>query len=305
MHEGATPGKLPRSVQFTDLSDYARPIAVWIAGRLKDTNVVAPDVTAVWGVIGLVAAACYAMADYRYALLGAALMQAKNILDAVDGSLARLQARPSRVGRFLDSIGDAAVGAALFAALAVAVATARPPLYAGALAAAALVLGLLQGSVFNYYYVRYRARRGGDTTSRVKEELTVYDRVHYEDRPLALATLRLLIRAYNWIYGWQDALVRRLDSWAVRPLESRGREEEANALRDDRRALTAVSALGPGVQILLLDALTVAGLRNLPAFLEAFLWTVAAGGTVYAAALILRLRWSAWRRARGGAETAG
>ncbi|NIR43997.1 MAG: hypothetical protein GWN99_08305, partial [Gemmatimonadetes bacterium] len=50
----------------------------------------------------------------------------------------------------------------------------------------------------------------------------------------------ILIGAYNWIYGWQDTLVRRIDAWAVRPLMSRDREAEANALRDDRRHLTAV-----------------------------------------------------------------
>lgn len=300
MRERATPRKLPKSARFTDLSDYARPIAVRIARGLKDTNVVAPDVTVVWGVMGLAAAFCYAAGEYRYALVGAGLMQAKNILDAVDGSLARLQARPSRVGRFLDSIGDATVGAALFAGLAVAIAAARPTTYAVALAAAALTLGLAQGSLFNYYYVRFRARRGGDVTSRIKEELTAHDRVHYGDRPLALGLLRLLIRAYKWIYGWQDELVQRIDAWAVRPLESRGREEEANALRDDHRHLTAVSALGPGVQILLLNIFTVAGLRNLPRVLEAFALTVALGGTLYAAALVLRLRWLAQRRARAG-----
>ncbi|NIR44558.1 MAG: hypothetical protein GWN99_09715 [Gemmatimonadetes bacterium] len=305
MREGATPGKLPKSAQFTDLSDYARPIAVWIARRLKDTSVVAPDVTAVWGAMGLAAAFCYALSDFRYALLGAGLMQAKNILDAVDGSLARLQGRPSRVGRFLDSIGDAAVGAALFAGLAVTIAAVRPAAYAAGLAAAAFVLGLLQGSLFNYYYVRYRARRGGDTTSRIKEELTVDDRRHYEDRPRALATLRFLIGAYNWIYGWQDVLVRRIDAWAVRPLVSRDRETDADALRDDPRHLTAVSALGPGVQILLLDIFTVAGLWNLPLLLEAFVLAVALGGTLYAAVLILRLRRAAARRARGGVGVTG
>lgn len=300
MREQPTARKLPKSARFTDLSDYARPIAVRIARGLKDTSVGAPGVTVVWGVLGLAAAFCYATGEYRFALVGAGLMQAKNILDAVDGSLARLQARPSRVGRFLDSIGDATVSAALFAGLAVAIAAARPMAYAAVLAAAALVLGLVQGSLFNYYYVRYRARRGGDATSRISEGLTAHDRARYGDRPLALGLLRLLIRAYSWIYGWQDRLVRRIDAWAVRPLESRGREEEAEALRSDHRHLTAVSALGPGMQILLLDIFTVAGLRSLPRLLEAFALTIAVGGTLYAAVLVLRLRWLARRRARAG-----
>lgn len=298
MEEGATGGKVPRSARFVDLSDYARPLALWIARRLRDTSVVAADVTVVWGAIGLVAAYCYAVGDYRYALWGAALIQVKNILDAVDGSLARLQVRPSRVGRFLDSIGDAVIGTAIYVALAVVVARERPVAYAAALAAAALLLSLLQGSLFNYYQVRYRQRHGGDRTSLVKERLTDYDRIHYEERPLALGLLRSLIWAYNWIYGWQDVLVRRIDHWAAAPLVAGGREETAEALRDDRRLLTVLSALGPGVQILILDLYTIAGYRHLGLALELFLWTVALGGTLYAAAVIFRLRQAGVKESR-------
>lgn len=298
MQEGATAGKLPKETRFVDLSDYARPLAVWIARRLRDTNVVAADVTVVWGVIGIVAAFCYAVGGYQYALLGAALIQLKNILDAVDGSLARLQVRPSRVGRFLDSIGDAVISAAMYVALAIAVARERPIAYAAALAAAALFLSLLQGSVYNYYQVRYRQRRGGDRTSLVRERLTEYDRIYYEGRPLALGLLRRLIGAYNWIYGWQDVLVQRLDRWAAAPLVARDREETADALRDDRRLLTVLSALGPGLQILILDLYTIAGYQRLGWALELFLWTIALGGTLYAAAVILRLRRAAKKEAR-------
>lgn len=295
MHEQTMGRKLPKSARFTDLSDYARPVAVRIARSLTNTSVRAPHVTAVWCVMGLAAAFCYATGEYGFALVGAGLMQAKNILDAVDGSLARLQNRPSRIGRFLDSIADAAVSAAVLAGVAVAIAAERPPAYAALLAAAALVLGLLQGSLFNYYSVRYRARHGGDTTSRMSEGLTAADRARYRDRPVALALLRLLIGAYGWIYGWQDRLVQRIDGWALRPLESRGREDEADALRSDHRHLTALSALGLGTQILLLNLFTVAGFRSLPQLLEAFALTMAVGGTLYAAVLVLRLRWLAGR----------
>ncbi|UCC71735.1 MAG: CDP-alcohol phosphatidyltransferase family protein [Gemmatimonadota bacterium] len=298
MREPATARKVPKVAQFLDLSDYARPLAVWVARRLRDTSVTGPDVTVVWGIIGFVGAFCYAVGGYQYALLGAGLLQVKNILDAVDGSLARLQSRPSRVGRFLDSIGDAVIAAAVYAALAIAVARDRPVVYATLLAAAALVLSLLQGSVYNYYQVRYRQRQGGDRTSLVKERLTEYDEIHYEDRPLALGLLRALIQAYNGIYGWQDVLVQRVDRWAAAPLLAAGREEFADEFRDDPRLLTVLSALGPGMQILILDLYTIAGVRHLGLALELFLWTIALGGTLYAAAVILRLRRTAVRESR-------
>lgn len=296
----ATSGKLPPAERFLDLSDYARPVAQWVAARLAGTPIRAPHVTIVWAVIGLLGACAYVRGGYGYALVGAAAMQIKNVLDAVDGSLARLQRRPSRIGRFLDSIFDALVAAALTGALALAIARDRPLAYAVALGIGALVAGLLQGSVFNYYYVRYRARRGGDATSRVEEALTEDDRAHYAGRPLALGSLRLLIWCYNWIYGWQDVVVRRIDAWAAAPMRDAGRADEAEALRDDRALLTAISALGPGLAILVLDLYTVAGYRHLNLALELYLWTIFAGGTLYAAAIIMRLR----RAARGLAQRA-
>ena len=119
---------------------------------------------------------------------------------------------------------------------------------------------------------------------------------------MALALLGKLIEAYNWIYGWQDALVQRLDRWAAAPLVACGREETAEALRDDRGLLTALSALGPGMQVLILNLYTLAGYRHLGLALELFLWTIALGGTLYAAAIILRLRRAAVRESRSASS---
>jgi phosphatidylglycerophosphate synthase len=290
MHGVATLRKLPDEARFLDLSDYARPIAAWIARWFAPTPLRAAHVTLLWAGIGFLGACCYGAGGYVLALAGAAAMQAKNILDAVDGSLARLQNRPSRIGRFLDSIFDAVVAAALYVGLAVAVARDRGIAYASALAAAALMLGLLQGSVYNYFYVRYRARRGGDTTSHVKEALTPEDESRYSGRPAARRLLLALIWVYNWIYGWQDRLVQRVDAWAAAPLVRSGETDEAEALRDERQLLTATSALGPGLVILILDVYTVAGIRHLTLALELYMWTVALGGTLYTAALFYRLR---------------
>jgi hypothetical protein len=62
--------------------------------------------------------------------------------------------------------------------------------------------------------------------------------------------------------------------------------------------LTAISALGPGLAILVLDLYTVAGYRHLSLALELYLWTIVAGGTLYAAAIIMRLRRAARSLAR-------
>lgn len=290
MHREATPQKIPHERRFTDLSDYARPVAVWIASKVRNTRVRAPHVTLVFLVVGCAGAWLYSLGEVGSALVGAACLQAKNILDAVDGSLARLQNRPSRIGRFLDSLCDAAVALALYAGIAVALGRERPGLYAWSLALAALVAGLLQSSVFNFYYVRYRRRHGGDRTSRLEESFTEEDRETYADEPRAARLLAALLALYQVVYGWQDRLVAALDRWAVGPLVAFGRLPEAAALRDDRGFLTAVSALGPGIQILILDLFTLVGFRVLDSALEAYLWVIAVGGCLYGLALLGRLR---------------
>lgn len=297
MPAGTTPGKLPSSARFLDISDYGRPLAIRLARLLAPTAATAPLVTVVWFVIGLVATLCYARGGFAYALAGTLGLQLKNVLDAVDGSLARLQQRPSRIGRFLDSNADAVIAAALCAALGIAISRTRPAAYSAILAGTALFAGLLQASLYNYYYVLYRARRGGDTTSHVQEALTEEDRSHYRGRPAALALLRLLLAGYRVIYGWQDSVVGRLDDWAARPLAAQGRRPEADELRDDSSLLTAMSALGPGTQILILNLYTLAGFRQLELALELYLWTIALAGTLYAGAILVRLRRTALRLA--------
>lgn len=281
--------KVPRN-QFTDLSDYARPLALWIASGLRDTRVRAPHVTLVFLGVGLLGSWLYHTGEYIPALLATLCLQAKNILDAVDGSLARLQNRPSRIGRFLDSLSDAAVAVAVYAALGYVVAGSRADMYAWTLAAAALVASLVQGSVFNFYYIRYRRRHGGDPTSQVHESFTEQDREAYAGKPWAARTLALLLALYQIVYGWQDRIVAALDRWAVGPLVEFGRLQEAAALRDDRGFLSAVSALGPGVQILLLNVFTVFGFNVLVPALEAYLWAIAVGGSLYGLALLGRVR---------------
>lgn len=290
MSERTTGEKLPGEARFIDVSDYARPLGVWVARRLQKTPVTAPWVTLAFGVIGVAGALAYGTGGTLPALAGAAALQAKNVLDAADGSLARLQRRPSRIGRFLDSIMDAVVAAALCAASGHVVGRVRPGAYAFVLAGAALLFGLLQGSIFNYYYVRYRLRRGGDVTSRLHEELGEGEAQEYRGQPAALTLLRSLLAIYRVIYAWQDRVVQRLDLWAMAPLVAGERWEAADALRDAPRFMTAVSLLGPGFQILVLDVLTVLGARAPALALEAFLWAVALAGTLYGAALFGYLR---------------
>jgi hypothetical protein len=101
----------------------------------------------------------------------------------------------------------------------------------------------LQVSIFNHYYVRYRAQVGGDRTSQVSETAATQ---YPWDNPTAL---RWLFAMYRAIYGWQDALVAALDrvigGETSRPLSP--------------AYMTAVSVLGLGTQLLFLAVCAALG----------------------------------------------
>ena len=135
------------------------------------------------------------------------------------------------------------------------------------LAFLALVSAMLQVSLFNHYYVRYRQASGGDQTSQVSED----EPAGYAwDNPALLGPLYL---AYRLIYGWQDAIVARLDRLAA-----------PNEAPIGRGFMTAVSVMGLGTQLLLVALCAVSGHP------EWSLWLLVTVFNLYAAGLILSRR---------------
>ena len=226
--------KVPTTDAFLDFSDYARPAARWLVRRLLNTTVSPNAITAAFTVAGLAAAALLAVD--RWLVLAAARVIIKSGLDAADGALARGRGKPSRVGRFFDSVMDFVVNVALCFGIAAGAQLRGADASVYWLALAALVSALLQVSIFNHYYVRYRAQVGGDRTSQVSETAATQ---YPWDNPTAL---KWLFAAYRAIYGWQDALVAALD----RLIAGRGNRPITPAY------MTAVSVLGLGTQLLFL-----------------------------------------------------
>lgn len=83
--------KLPSGTHFLDLSDYARPIAVWIVETLRPSRVTPIQLTFALFVAGFTSIACIVMGHYLTAVL---LLLLKNDLDAADGEMARVRERP-------------------------------------------------------------------------------------------------------------------------------------------------------------------------------------------------------------------
>ena len=179
--------KLPKEHQFTDLSDYGRPVAKFIANSLKNTSFTPIHVTIAFIISGLMAIYCIIMGYYW---LAAFFLIFKSILDAADGELARVKQKPSYTGRYLDSVADIILNALFLSAI----------WYITNISIWICLLAFfglqLQGTLYNYYYVILRNRFDGDTTSRVFEDKT----------PEALAGekqqhVNILFGLYKLLYG--------------------------------------------------------------------------------------------------------
>jgi len=150
---------------------------------------------------------------YGSLVAAALLIHLKDVLDASDGSLARLKGQTNRIARFLDSLCDFVVVTWLITALALRY-RGEAGSMAWILAGAAWISVFLQCSYFNYYLVKY-VKLFGKTNVRTDESMTEDDKRIYTKR-WKLGLLFLLQNLYRFVYGWQDRLVAGLDGWSRR-----------------------------------------------------------------------------------------
>ncbi len=227
-------GGKTKSGEILDLSDYARGLAVLAVKPFAHSSLRAWHITVFH--FGLTLLMCYLISlNTSVSLAGAALLlQIKNILDAADGSLARLQNRPSRVGRFLDSNLDFAGHALMFLSI---------PDTGLFLKAAGFVFFVLQGSFYNYYFVLFRWTDGGDKTSKVDETC---ESPYPYDNP---KVLKILFFFYSIFYLWQD----KAADFVEREILKCGRKKPAKVF------LRFVSVFAPGFQYLFVIMFLVGG----------------------------------------------
>ncbi len=219
--------KLLKMYAFVDLSDYGRPVARWIAQRLKNTSFTPIHVTFAFAIAGILAIICILEAHYRTA---GCFLILKSILDAADGELSRLKNTPSYVGRYLDSIFDILLNLAFLLTI-------------WYVTDASLLLALLafgcmqlQGTLYNYYYVILRHKLAkSDTTSRVFED-TAPQAFAGEDQ----RHVNLFFAIFHFLYGLFDKIIYLLDRHAI----------QVQALPN--WFMTMVSVYGLGFQLMII-----------------------------------------------------
>jgi archaetidylinositol phosphate synthase len=241
-----TPTEARRAGRELVLELVFRPLANALVPLLRRVGVSPPAVVLANVVAGL--AAAYAVA--RGALVvGALLLQLKTLLDNADGRLARATGRVTLVGRYLDTVADLVVNAAVLAALGHV--TGQPLLALAAFVALTLVLAADYNATELYREAHgIPASRPASTGGRVE---------------------RVLAAVYAILFAPLDRAARAFSSWRF---DGRGGGY-------DRVTVTVLANLGLSTQLVVLGICLVSGAPS------AYLW-FALACLVVVALLLLR-----------------
>jgi phosphatidylglycerophosphate synthase len=98
---------------------FNRPVGRWLSKLLVHTPVSPNKVSIAATLLGLLSAGLFAVGHSTAGLWGAIVLQFSAIVDCVDGDLARMLFKESRLGKWLDIIGDQVVHVALFVSIGV------------------------------------------------------------------------------------------------------------------------------------------------------------------------------------------
>jgi len=158
---------------FLDVHFY-RPIGYRIALLLKNTGITPNMVTIISIFFGVAAGILFYPENILINLLGVFLLICANILDCVDGQLARLTGIKSQVGRILDGMAGDFWFIAIYIAIAMRLEQHIPSILAWTLASVAGASNLVQSNITDYYktlhlyFISLKKGAEFDTVERVK-----------------------------------------------------------------------------------------------------------------------------------------
>ncbi len=212
-------------------------------------------------------------------IVGAVFLFYKNVLDKVDGSLARSKNMVSRRGRFYDSISDFIVSFSLFTAIGWKLNQNYNSTWVWIISYTALITSMLQCSFFIYYEVAFIKQTGKNTVNRLLESVTDED-LHKEDKFTIM-----LQRIFQFIYGWQDYIFYKIDKFSLAMVESQmasvnkskieyHKSEIANVWYKDKTFLSLSSLLGIGTHMVLIAFFAIIGRFEYYLILNLILWNL-------------------------------
>ncbi|MGA9407443.1 MAG: CDP-alcohol phosphatidyltransferase family protein [Bacteroidota bacterium] len=221
-----------------------RPLAGIVTRALFMTPVTPNQLTIVAALLGIAGGVLLSLQSAH--LTAAALcFYLKDIFDSADGQLARAKHLYSRSGRFLDSIGDYIVDLFLFCGIFALLLRSGVQFQYALLIGIAGFLGInLRVSYHVFYQTSYLHWKKEYQTNRITEEL------REEDYHQGAATIRLQ-KIFYFLYGWQDRLMHRVDSWCLKGININDESVMAKWYQDTAGLLLG-GFLGFGTEFVLL-----------------------------------------------------
>jgi len=239
---------------FLNFQNYLLFSSKQITKFLYSTPVTPHQVILFSMIIGIVSSILIIQSNIFVVTVGAVLLFYKNVLDKVDGSLARAKNMATRRGRFYDSISDFIVSFALFTAIGFKLYSFYHAIWVWVIVYIALITSMLQCSYFVFYEVAFIRQTGKATINRLIEHVTDED-IKSEDRFTIL-----LQRIFQVIYGWQDYIMFSLDKLFILKLK---RNYTISGLEDiwykDKPLLSLSSLLCIGTHMVLIALFAVIG----------------------------------------------
>jgi phosphatidylglycerophosphate synthase len=247
-----------------------RPIAGIIVRVIYSTPITPNQITILSIASGIAAALFYAKGTADAFVTAGLLVTLKDILDSADGQLARAKQQYSRAGRFLDSLGDFVVNVAVFGSIGWTLYTMNGDWFMLFLAFFGLAGISLRVSYHVFYQVHFLHLQNQYENNRSTEEIRMED--------LSQGGIELMLQyAFQFIYGWQDRMMVRINEWSMGPhgrLSENGQREPSESERawySNTLALRISGLLGFGTELFLLTVCSVFNKLKLYLYLNLFL----------------------------------
>jgi len=247
-----------------------RPIAGIIVWLLYYTPITPNQVTIVSIMSGLVAAIFYLKGTASAFVAAGLFVTLKDVLDSADGQLARAKQQQSRIGRFLDSIGDFVVNAAIFGSIGWILYNLNGDLLMLLLALLGFIGISLRVSYHVFYQVKFLHLRQQYKINRISEEV--------RDEDLTKGGLELTLQyVFQFIYGWQDRLMVQIDRWSIGTVQNISESGQNRLSEDffrnwysDTTGLRISGLLGFGTELFLLTLCSIFNKLELYLYLNLF-----------------------------------
>lgn len=206
---------------------FYRPVGFRIAWSLRRSGITPNTITVISIVVGMMGAWLFYYESIGMTLLGIAGLVAANILDCVDGQLARLTGIKSKIGRILDGMAGDLWFITLYIAISLRMYDTTGEWLFFVVAGLSMLSHLTQAALTDLYKTFHLWVIGG----RNGKEFESYETVKAKVNAMPAGFSKLLSRIYSYYTLMQAKLSPRLQRLASRLVVSPFTDEESRGFR--------------------------------------------------------------------------